>query len=225
MLNFRGSKMWAGNVSACYEARVFKNHTKQLHCSFMHPRGVTVLPGWLWKSVERGTMYSPLPSASPCFHNLGRWMLHSEAQRQRPWTLQEAGEASGAREDCVPTCVSNCLGFPLNGTETKRSGTRLLPLSPVLLGWLEPAVWVCLEVSRRGILSYPCFLKEILLTFHHKRDMCRGVFKIPFPGNLHFLLQLVNRTFYHQWILYFIKGFFCIYWDDQLIPPFNLLMW
>ena len=31
--------------------------------------------------------------------------------------------------------------------------------------------------------------------------------------------------FYHEWMLDFVKCFFCIYWDDHMIFDFFLLMW
>ena len=29
----------------------------------------------------------------------------------------------------------------------------------------------------------------------------------------------------HKWVLNFVKGFFCIYWDYHMDLPFNLLIW
>ena len=33
------------------------------------------------------------------------------------------------------------------------------------------------------------------------------------------------ESFYHIWMLNFVKGFFCIYWDNHMVLSFNLLMW
>ena len=33
------------------------------------------------------------------------------------------------------------------------------------------------------------------------------------------------RDFYHKWMLNFVKGFLCIYWDNHMVLFFNLLMW
>ena len=32
-------------------------------------------------------------------------------------------------------------------------------------------------------------------------------------------------VFYHKWMLNFVKGFLCIYWDNHMFLSFNLLMW
>ena len=35
-----------------------------------------------------------------------------------------------------------------------------------------------------------------------------------------------DESFYHEWMLNFVKCFFCIYWDDRMIfLPFFFLMW
>ena len=31
--------------------------------------------------------------------------------------------------------------------------------------------------------------------------------------------------FYHKWMLNFVKGFLCIYWDNHTVLSFNLLIW
>ena len=33
------------------------------------------------------------------------------------------------------------------------------------------------------------------------------------------------KSFNHKWVLNFVKGFFCIYWDYNMILSFNLLIW
>ena len=33
------------------------------------------------------------------------------------------------------------------------------------------------------------------------------------------------ESFYHKWMLNFVKGFLCIYWDNISLLFFNLLMW
>ena len=33
------------------------------------------------------------------------------------------------------------------------------------------------------------------------------------------------ESFYHKWVLNFVKGFPCIYWDNILILSFSLLIW
>ena len=33
------------------------------------------------------------------------------------------------------------------------------------------------------------------------------------------------KHFYYKWVLNFVKGFFCIYWDDHMVFIFSLLIW
>ena len=33
------------------------------------------------------------------------------------------------------------------------------------------------------------------------------------------------ESFYHKWVLNFVKDFLCIYWDNHMVLSFNLLMW
>ena len=33
------------------------------------------------------------------------------------------------------------------------------------------------------------------------------------------------KSFNHKWVLNFVKGFFCIYWDYHMFLTFNLLIW
>ena len=33
------------------------------------------------------------------------------------------------------------------------------------------------------------------------------------------------NSFNHKWVLNFVKGFFCIYWDYHMAFSFNLLIW
>ena len=33
------------------------------------------------------------------------------------------------------------------------------------------------------------------------------------------------ESFYHKWMLNFVKGFLCIYWDNQMVFIFQLLIW
>ena len=33
------------------------------------------------------------------------------------------------------------------------------------------------------------------------------------------------ESFYHKWVLNFVKSFFCICWNDHMVLSFNLLIW
>ena len=33
------------------------------------------------------------------------------------------------------------------------------------------------------------------------------------------------KSFNHKWVLNFVKGFYCIYWDDHMVFIFQLLTW
>ena len=35
----------------------------------------------------------------------------------------------------------------------------------------------------------------------------------------------ILKSFNHKWVLNFVKGFFCIYWDYRMVLSFNLLIW
>ena len=40
-----------------------------------------------------------------------------------------------------------------------------------------------------------------------------------------FLYANFLKSYYHKWVLNFVKGFFCIYWDYNMFLSFNLLIW
>ena len=42
---------------------------------------------------------------------------------------------------------------------------------------------------------------------------------------IHSFYSCFLESFYHKWMLNFVKGLVCIYWDNRMAFFFNLLMW
>ena len=88
----------------------------------------------------------------------------------------------------------------------------------VWLLWLEISIICWIELERVGIFILFLILEEILSTFHHWVWCFCGIVIYNFyyveVGSLyaHFL-----ETFYHKYVLSFIKRFFCFYWDDHMV--------
>ena len=73
-------------------------------------------------------------------------------------------------------------------------------------------------VVRVDILVLFLILEEMLSVFTTENDVCRGfvIYGLYYveAGSLyaHFL-----ESFYHKWVLNFVKSFFCIYGDDHMV--------
>ena len=62
------------------------------------------------------------------------------------------------------------------------------------------------------------------ITFHHYDVACWSVMNSLYYVEICFLHTHLDESFYHKWMLNFVKCFFCVYWDDHVIFPFLLLM-
>ena len=82
-------------------------------------------------------------------------------------------------------------------------------------------------LNNSGESGHPCLVTDlrgnafsfsplrIMFAYHIWPLLCWGVF---FYAN--FL-----KSFNHKWVLNFITGFFCIYWDYNMVLSFSLLIW
>ena len=83
---------------------------------------------------------------------------------------------------------------------------------------LPKLCWII--VARVDIFVFFLILEEMLSVFHHWEWwllwVCRIWALLCLGRSLysHFL-----ESFYHKWVLSFVRSFFCIYWDDHMVFP------
>ena len=93
--------------------------------------------------------------------------------------------------------------------------------------WLVLPKLCWIKVVRVGILVLFLILEEMLSAFHHwAHDVSSGfvVYGLYYVV-VCFLYVHFLKSFYHKWMLNFIKSFSCIYWVIIWFLFFNYLMW
>ena len=66
-------------------------------------------------------------------------------------------------------------------------------------------------------------LGGMLSVFHHGE--CLLIIYSLYYVDVNFFYVHFLKSLNHKWVLNFVKGFFCIYWDDRWFLCFNLLIW
>ena len=81
---------------------------------------------------------------------------------------------------------------------------------------LSKLCWIILV--RVDILVLFLILEEMLSVFHHWEwcllwSVINGFYYVEVVS----LFASFLESFYHKWVLNFVKSFFCIYWDDHMV--------
>ena len=90
-------------------------------------------------------------------------------------------------------------------------------LSPVGSLWLGLPKTV---LNRSGKTGHPCLFpdfRENLFSFSYKICLLRVCHKWHLLCWDIFAVEQLGKSFYHEWMLNFIKCFSCIFWDDHVI--------
>ena len=81
--------------------------------------------------------------------------------------------------------------------------------------------------NNSGESGYPCLVPDLrvnVFSFSLENNVCLGLIICGLyyveVGSFyaHFL-----KSFNHKWVLNFVKGFFCIYWDDHMVFIFQFV--
>ena len=91
----------------------------------------------------------------------------------------------------------------------------LLFLFPFWLLWLGLSRLCCVKV---GICVLFLILEEMFSVFQHWTDASNGfvIYRLYYLEVLSLCAHFLE-SFYHKWLLNFIKSPFCIYWDDHIV--------
>ena len=100
----------------------------------------------------------------------------------------------------------------------------LLFIFLVWLLWLGLPVLCWRETVRADVLVMFQILVGRLSTFHHWvlywLWVCHSGF---YYVEIRSLCSHFGKSFYHEWVLNFVKCFFCIYWDDLVVSDFSFV--
>ena len=88
-------------------------------------------------------------------------------------------------------------------------------------------------LNNSGVRVQPCLAPDLrgITVFHHCERgwmwvchiwplLCWGKFPLCLLSESFFFFF---ESFYHKWVLNFVKRFFCIYWDDHIIFPLQFV--
>ena len=91
----------------------------------------------------------------------------------------------------------------------------LLFLFPFWVLWLGLSRLCCVKV---GSCVLFLILEEMFSVFHHWTDASNGfvIYRLYYLEVLSLCAHFLE-SFYHKWLLNFIKSPFCIYWDDHIV--------
>ena len=94
----------------------------------------------------------------------------------------------------------------------------------IVVDRLTITCWI--ETARMCILVLFLILEGKLLVFTSEYDVSSGfVIDGFYYVEMCSLYAQFDESFCHEWMLNFVKCFFCIYWDDHVIFILLLLMW
>ena len=100
-------------------------------------------------------------------------------------------------------------------------------LFPFLLWllWLKLPKLCWIIVVRVGKLILFLILLEMFQFFTTENDVgCEFVMYVLYYVKV-IEYAYFPESFYHKWVLNFVKSFICIYWDYHMVFSFNLLIW
>ena len=86
------------------------------------------------------------------------------------------------------------------------------------LPWLGIPKLCWIIVMRVGNLVLFLILEEMLSVFHHwERRLLRVCLYGLYYAEIGSLYAHFLESFYHKWVLNFVRSFCCIYWDDHMV--------
>ena len=100
----------------------------------------------------------------------------------------------------------------------------LLFLFLLWLLWLRLPKLCWMVVVRVGTLVLFLILKELFQFFAIEDNVCCGfvIYGFYYVEVCSYYPCFLER-FYHKWVLNFVKGFLCIYWDNHMVFIFQLI--
>ena len=95
----------------------------------------------------------------------------------------------------------------------------------LFLLWLLWPKLCWIVMVKVGTLVLFLTLGEMLSVFHHEDNVCCGfvIYSFYYVEVCSFYSCFLESFFNHKWMLYFVKGFLCIYWDNHMAFIFQFV--
>ena len=82
-------------------------------------------------------------------------------------------------------------------------------------------------LNNSGESGHPCLVPDLrgnASSFSPLRMFAVGLYSLHYVEVGSFYAHFL-KSLNHKWVLNFVRGFFCIYWDYHMVLSFNLLKW